>query len=160
MTSPPAGVVLEHHAGMTFAPDAQQDPSADRGQPGGVRGPWPQPSPVPSPAERFCQEGVDRVVHGVRDSVGPERLGSSSLASLPHARPPVASATVDELQARPFYGYGYRRVHVYTPDDRHVGWFDPNSGTTVLELEEFRGGFEATMATWAAEHPKPAASAR
>ena len=61
---------------------------------------------------------------------------------------------MSELQVRPFYGYGYRRVHVYTPDERYVGWFDPNSTTTVLELEEFRGGFEAAMATWAAEHPR------
>jgi len=65
---------------------------------------------------------------------------------------------VSEFRVRPFYGYGYRRVHVYTPDDRHVGWFDPNSGTTVVELEEFRGGFDAAMAAWTAAAPPPAAT--
>jgi len=65
---------------------------------------------------------------------------------------------VSEFQVRPFYGYGYRRVHVYTADDRHVGWFDPNSATRVLELEEFRDGFEAAVATWAAEHRPPAST--
>jgi hypothetical protein len=65
---------------------------------------------------------------------------------------------VGELQLRPFYGYGYRRVHVYTDDGRHVGWFDPNSESATLELEEFRAGFNAAMAQWAAEHPKPAAA--
>jgi hypothetical protein len=60
---------------------------------------------------------------------------------------------VGELQLRPFYGYGYRRVHVYTEDGRHVGWFDPNSESATLELEEFRAGFESAVATWATDHP-------
>jgi hypothetical protein len=30
----------------------------------------------------------------------------------------------------------------------------PELGDDGAELEEFRGGFEAAMATWAAEHPR------
>ena len=61
---------------------------------------------------------------------------------------------MSELQVRPFYGYGYRRVYVYTGDGRHVGWFDPNSASAVLELEEYRTDFDATVAAW----PPPAHS--